>query len=130
VIRFIPATSSGSVVAVTKSSPRSRKAWTGAETPDFTRLSRSLRSLPVRSGFCSEPDSANSFSTIFFVDTNQVCSWPVCPMWASVPRVSKPGNSGTGRRFPVASSHSEEGPGRIRMPCRAHTGEWLVMPSV
>src|SRR3712207_8297811 len=28
------------------------------------------------------------------------------------------GNSGTGSRAPVASSHSDEGPGRIRMPCR------------
>ena len=27
--------------------------------------------LPVRSGFCSEPDSANSFSMIFWVSTNQ-----------------------------------------------------------
>ena len=35
------------------------------------------RSCPVRSGFCSEPDSANSFSMIFWVRTNQVCSWPV-----------------------------------------------------
>ena len=33
--------------------------------------------LPVRSGFCSEPDSANSFSMIFWVSTNQVWSWPV-----------------------------------------------------
>ena len=27
-------------------------------------------SLPVRSGFCSEPESANSFSMIFWVSTN------------------------------------------------------------
>ena len=27
-------------------------------------------SLPVRSGFCSEPDSANSFSITFCVSTN------------------------------------------------------------
>ena len=32
--------------------------------------SSSLTSLPVRSGFCSEPDSANSFSMIFWVSTN------------------------------------------------------------
>ena len=86
--------------------------------------------MPVRSGFCSEPERANSFSTILWVATNQVCSWPVCPMCASVPRVSNPGNSGTGSRAPVASSHSDDGPGRMRMPCCAHTGEWLAMPSV
>ena len=72
--RFIPATSSGSDVAVTKSSPRSRKACTGPDTPALTRPSSNLRSLPVRSGFCSDPDSANSFSTILCVATNQVCS--------------------------------------------------------
>ena len=61
-------------------------------------------SLPVRSGFCSLPESANSFSMIFWVSTNQLWSWPVETMCSSVPRVSKPGNSGTGRRLPVASS--------------------------
>ena len=86
--------------------------------------------LPVMSGFCSEPESANSFSMIFWVRTNQVCSWPVVPMWASVPSVSKPGNSGTGRRVPVASSHSDDGPGRMRMPCAGQIGSQLRMPSV
>ena len=33
--------------------------------------------LPVRSGFCSLPESANSFSMIFWVSTNQLWSWPV-----------------------------------------------------
>ena len=33
--------------------------------PGRTRDSVSLMSLPVRSGFCSEPDRANSFSMIF-----------------------------------------------------------------
>ena len=41
-------------------------------------------------------------------------------MYSSVPRVSKPGNSGGGRRLPVASNHSEDGPGRMRMPWRGH----------
>ena len=77
---------------------------------------RSRTSLPVRSGFCSLPESVNSFSMIFCDRTNHEWSWPVARRWASVPSVSKPGNSGTGRRLPVASSQIDEGPGRIRMP--------------
>ncbi len=56
---------------------------------------------------------------IFLVSTNQVWSCPVFMMCSSVPRVSKPGNSGTGSRLPRASSHTDDGPGRMRMP-------WLV----
>ena len=84
----------------------------------------------MTSGFCSEPDSANSFSMIFWVSTNHVCSWPVRMMCASVPSVSKPGNSGTGSRAPVASSHSEDGPGRMRMPWSGQIGAQLRIPSV
>ena len=47
-------------------------------------------------------------------------------MWSSVPRVSKPGNSGAGSRRPGASSHSEDGPGRIRMPWFAQIGSQLL----
>ena len=82
------------------------------------------------SGFCSEPESANSFSMIFCVSTNQVCSWPVRMMCSSVPSVSKPGKSGTGSRLPVASSHSDDGPGRMRMPCIGQIGSQFWMPSV
>jgi hypothetical protein len=82
------------------------------------------------SGFCSEPDSANSFSMIFWVSTNHVWSWPLCMTWASVPRVSKPGNSGGGSRRPVASSHSDDGPGMIRIPWRVPIGSQLCTPSV
>jgi len=67
---FMPATSSGSVRATTKSAPCRLNASTGAGAPGRTRDSVSLMSLPVRSGFCSEPDSANSFSMIFCVSTN------------------------------------------------------------
>ena len=35
-----------------------------------------------------------------------------------------------GSRLPVASSHSGEGPGRMRMPCRAQIGSQFWMPSV
>ena len=86
--------------------------------------------MPVRSGFCSLPESANSFSMIFCVSTNQEWSWPVDTMCSSVPSVSKPGNSGTGSRRPSASNQSDDGPGRIRMPCIGQTGAQFVMPSV
>ena len=43
-------------------------------------------------------------------------------MYSNVPRVSKPGYSGTGNRLPVASSHSDDGPGMIRMPCIGQIG--------
>ncbi len=39
------------------------------------------------------------------------------------------GNSGAGSRLPSASSQSELGPGRIRMPWSVHTGEWFAIPS-
>ena len=78
----------------------------------------SFTSLPVTSGFCSEPESANSLAMIFSVRMNQVWSWPVCEMYSSVPSVSKPGKSGGGKRLPVASSQTEEGPGMIRIPWR------------
>ena len=84
----------------------------------------------MRSGFCSLPESANSFSMIFCVSTNHECAWPVDTMCSSVPSVSKPGKSGTGRRRPSASNHSDDGPGRIRMPCIGQTGSQFVMPSV
>ena len=67
---FMPATSSGSVLATTKSAPCRLNASTGAGAPGRTRDRVSRMSLPVRSGFCSEPDSANSFSMIFSVSTN------------------------------------------------------------
>ena len=62
---FMPATSSGRVSATTKSAPLSRNACTGAGRagPRPGRAPGGC-SRPVRSGFCSEPDSANSFSTI------------------------------------------------------------------
>ena len=41
---------------------------------------------------------------------------------SSVPSVSKPGYSGGGSRLPTASSHSDDGPGMIRMPCSGQIG--------
>ena len=68
----MPAISSGSVSATTKSSPCSLKASTGPGAPSAKRLlAISLMSLLVMSGFCSEPDSANSFSMIDWVRMNQ-----------------------------------------------------------
>jgi hypothetical protein len=51
-------------------------------------------------------------------------------MCASVPSVSKPGHSGTGRRLPVASSQSDDGPGMIRIPWSDQIGFQFLMPSV
>jgi hypothetical protein len=39
------------------------------------------------------------------------------------------GYSGTGRRRPVASSHGDDGPGRMRMPWPGQIGSQLRMPS-
>ncbi len=66
----MPATRSPRCRETTKSSPCSLNASTGPGAPGFTRDSVSRMSLPVRSGFCSDPDSANSFSMIFCVSTN------------------------------------------------------------
>ena len=56
----MPATSSGSVLRTTKSTPRSMKRLhrIGRALADAAEHRLMLR--PVRSGFCSEPDSANS----------------------------------------------------------------------
>ena len=48
-------------------------ASTGPGAPLPTRVfSTAAIDLLVMSGFCSEPDSANSFSMIFCVSTNHV----------------------------------------------------------
>ncbi len=75
---FILPTSCSRLPAVTKSAPLSRKACTGAGAPLPSSRSRSTapRSLAVMSGFCSEPESANSFSMIFRVRMNQEWSYP------------------------------------------------------
>ena len=54
-----------------KSSPFSMNALTGPGMPDVARPITWRQLLPVRSGFCSEPDSANSFWMIFWVRMNQ-----------------------------------------------------------
>ena len=50
-------------------------------------------------------------------------------MYCSWPSVSEPGNSGEGRRVPVASNHIDDGPGRMRMPWRGQIGDQFWMPS-
>ena len=131
VTRFIPSTSAGSERSTTKSSPCFLNASTGGVAPASSR-ERTIRrtSLPVTSGFCSDPLSANSRSMIFWVSTNHVWSWPVFMMCSSVPSVSNPGNSGTGRRLPVASSHSDDGPGMTRIPWFVQIGFQFLIPSV
>ncbi len=91
---FIFATSSSRVSATTKSAPWRLNASTGRGAPLPSRRSRrtALRSPLVRSGFCSEPDSANSFSIIRWVRTNHEWSYgamsSVVRRCLSVPRVS------------------------------------------
>ena len=47
-----------------------------------------------------------------------------------VPSESKPGRYGAGNRSPVAESHTDDGPGRMRMPWFSQIGSQLRMPSV
>ena len=55
-----------------KSSPFCLNASTGAGAPLLVaRLIVMRQLLPVRSGFCSEPESANSFSMMLWVRMNQ-----------------------------------------------------------
>ena len=71
----MPATSARRSRSTTKSAPCSLNASTGSGAPEPARvLSTARMLLPVMSGFCSEPDSANSFSMIFWVSTNHVWS--------------------------------------------------------
>ena len=126
----MPATRSSRVSATTKSSPLSLNASTGPVAPLESRWRSSSRTLfPVRSGFCSWPESANSFSMIAWVSTNQEWSWPLARSSFSVPSVSKPGSPGSGRRVPEPSSHSDDGPGRIRIPCSGQIGSQFLTPS-
>ena len=67
----MPATSSGSVLRITKSTPRSMKRRTGSGAPLPMRPSTRLMLRSVRSGFCSEPESANSRPMMRSLSTNQ-----------------------------------------------------------
>ena len=69
---FMPATSRGRVSATTKSTPWRLNASTGPGAPGRIRRMTSRMLRLVRSGFCSEPESANSFSMTFWVRTNQL----------------------------------------------------------
>ena len=65
--------------AITKSAPWSQERLApgpGRPCRAAGRAGTALRSLAVMSGFCSEPDSANSFSMILRVRTNQEWSYP------------------------------------------------------
>ena len=69
----MPRTSSPSERSTMKSSPWSMNACTGRGGPPASRsLITARRLFDVVSGFCSEPERANSFSMIFRVSTNQV----------------------------------------------------------
>ena len=114
----------------TKSSPCSLNASIGAGAPlPVIRWITPRMLLPVMSGFCSDPERLNSRRIVCWSSRNHVCGQPLRVMCSSVPRLSKPGYSGGGSRLPVGSSQSDDGPGRMRMPWRAHTGFQLRRPS-
>src|SRR6266542_5406388 len=82
----IPRTRSRSRRSTTKSAPCSLNASTGPGALfDSARSASCRRSLFVRTGFCSEPDSANSRLMTRWFRTTHVWSCPVLTMWASVP---------------------------------------------
>ncbi len=72
VIAFMPRTSAPRSFSTTKSAPRSMNALTGAGTSTRARPITSRTDLPVRSGFCSEPERANSLPMMRWLSTNQV----------------------------------------------------------
>ena len=101
VSRFMPATSSGTDRATTKSAPCRRNASTGGAAPGPRARESTWRMLrPVRSGFCSDPERASSFSRIARVRTNQEWSWPVRPQVGQRAERVEPGEQR--RRQPAA----------------------------
>jgi hypothetical protein len=60
-----------------KSFPRVRKALTGAAGPRRRFFNTKGQLRPVRSGFCSEPERANSLFRVRRSRTNQLQSNPV-----------------------------------------------------
>ena len=90
---------------------------------------RRVTDLPVRSGFCSEPESANSFSMIFWVRMNHEWSCPVGAGCAERAEGVEAREERRGQPVAEASNHSEDGPGRMRMPCCGQIGSQFWMPS-
>ena len=114
-----------------KSSPWSMNACTGDGGPLPSRSSSTARTLlEVVSGFCSEPESANSFSMIFCVSTNQLWSRPVA---AQVAQRAERVEAGVERAGQPARrtrrTTATEGPGMIRIACIGQIGSQLRMPS-
>lgn len=91
---FIFSTSSSRLLATTKSAPWRLNASTGPVASLFKNRScrTALWLLPVMSGFCSEPERANSFLMIFWFKMNQEWSYlaisAVVRRWRRVPKVS------------------------------------------
>ncbi len=129
-IACIPSISAASVGRTMKSAPRSMNACTGACTARPMRFIVRRRLLPVRSGFCSLPESANSFLMIARLSRNHVYGQPRVVMCCNVRSVSAPGMFGKGSRSPVGESQRLLGPGRMRMPCAGQMGLQFRIPSV
>ena len=75
------------------------------------------RSLPVRSPFCSDPESPNSLPIVSASRTNHEYGYPLAVTCRSAPRASNPGNSGAGNRSP-AGVQPERGRARAGSGCR------------
>ncbi|OCI29238.1 hypothetical protein OERS_40830 [Oerskovia enterophila] len=95
---FIPAASSVGFAPHTNSGDSAANRATGPTAPGSTRWASSRTLRPVRSGFCSEPDSANSLSMMALLSTNQEWSSARPVTCWSEPSASNPGNSGAGNR--------------------------------
>ena len=93
-------------------------------------LSTARTLLEVVSGFCSEPESANSFSMIFCGEHEPACSRGRSAGCGAACRACRSrGTAGRAAGGRAASNHSDEGPGMIRIACIGQIGSQLWMPS-
>ena len=114
--------------ATMKSAPFSLKASTAAVAPFPSPCLQDFAPFAGGEiGVLFDPERANSFSMIFCVRMNQLCS-PDCRMRLRVESVSKPGRQGASIRSPCASNHMDEGPGRMRMPWFGQIGSQFCTP--
>ena len=120
---FILAASSPTVSAVRKSTPQSRKACTSGRGPGPQPPGQQPEVLAGQVAVLLRAGQAELLGRMSRCRARTRSSRdPLAVMCRSAPSASKPGNSGAGSRRPRASSHSDDGPGRIRMPWWLHSG--------
>ena len=111
--------------------PWSRKAWTGAAGPGRTRASTPTR---LRAGQVRVLLRAGERELLLDDLRASARTTSGRARSRAAPRGCRacrsPGSAGPGRRRPRASNHSDDGPGRIRMPCRGQIGSQFATPSV